>query len=53
LDSVKKQGMMDKLEASSKDDAFRVQNEIETMTDQVTHKLNEITDQKHDNIKSV
>jgi ribosome recycling factor len=52
LDIVK-QGVAGKLEGISKDDAFRVQKEIETMTDEVIHKLNEITDQKHDSIMAV
>jgi ribosome recycling factor len=52
LDIVK-QGVAGKLEGISKDDAFRVQKEIETMTDQVIDKLNEITDQKHDSIMAV
>jgi ribosome recycling factor len=53
LDIVKKQGVAGKLEGISKDEAFRVQKEIETMTDQVIHKLNEIADKKHDSIMSV
>jgi ribosome recycling factor len=55
LDIVKKttQGGGEGGGGISKDDAFRVKKEIETMTDQVIHKLNEIADKKHDSIMSV
>lgn len=52
LEIVKK-GVAGKLEGVSKDDAFRVQKEIEAITDQVIHQLNEAADKKHASIMAV
>lgn len=52
LEAVKK-GVAGKLEGVSKDDAFRVQKEIEAITDQVIHQLNEAADKKHATIMAV
>jgi ribosome recycling factor len=52
LDIVK-QGVAGKLEGVSKDEAFRVQQEIEAMTDVVIKELNQVADNKHKNIMSV
>ena len=50
---VVKQGVAGKLEGISKDDAFRVQKEIESVTEDVIHKLNAISTEKHDSIMAV
>jgi ribosome recycling factor len=50
---VVKQGVAGKLEGVSKDDAFRVQKEIESVTEDAIQKLNEVSQKKHDNIMSV
>ena len=48
--NVVKKGLAGKLEHVSKDDAFRVQQEIETITDECIHKLNEAADKKEKDI---
>ena len=48
-----KQGVAGKLEGISKDDAFRVQSEIESKTETVMATLNEIADKKHEAIMSI
>jgi ribosome recycling factor len=50
---VVKQGVAGKLEGVSKDEAFRVQQEIEAMTDVVIKELNQVADNKHKDIMSV
>jgi ribosome recycling factor len=50
---VVKQGVAGKLEGIPKDDAFRVQKEIEATTDQVIVELNQIAEKKHNSIMSV
>jgi ribosome recycling factor len=50
---VVKQGVAGKLEGVSKDDAFRVQKEVETLTDQVIQSLNDSAEKKHESIMSV
>jgi ribosome recycling factor len=50
---VVKQGVAGKLEGVSKDDAFRVQKEIESVTEDAIQKLNEVSQTKHDSIMSV
>jgi ribosome recycling factor len=52
LDTVK-QGVAGKLEGVSKDDAFRVQQDIETMTDVVVKELNKLCEKKENDIMSV
>lgn len=52
LETVKK-GMTGKLEGVSKDDAFRVQKDIEAITDQAIHQLNEGADKKHVSIMAI
>jgi ribosome recycling factor len=52
LDIVK-QGVAGKLEGVSKDEAFRVQQEIEAMADVVIKELNQVADNKHKDILSV
>lgn len=52
MDVVKK-GVAGKLEGISKDDAFRVQKEIEQVTEDAIQKLNNISDEKHDSIMAV
>ena len=52
LDRVK-QGVTGKLEHVSKDDAFRVQKNIEKIADDSLHKLNELSQEKHDDIMAV
>jgi ribosome recycling factor len=52
LDTVK-QGVAGKLEGVSKDDAFRVQQDIETMTDVVVKELNKLCEKKESDIMSV
>jgi ribosome recycling factor len=50
---VVKQGVAGKLEGVSKDDAFRVQKEVEALTDQVIQSLNDLAEKKHESIMSV
>jgi ribosome recycling factor len=50
---VVKQGVAGKLEHVSKDDAFRVQQEIEIITETVIKELNQVADKKHDDIMAV
>jgi ribosome recycling factor len=50
---VVKQGVAGKLEGVSKDDAFRVQKEVEALTDQVIQSLNDSAEKKHESIMSV
>jgi ribosome recycling factor len=50
---VVKQGVAGKLEGVSKDDAFRVQKELEVLTDQVIQSLNDSAEKKHESIMSV
>ena len=52
LDIVKP-GVAGKLEGVSKDDAFRVQKEIEHVTEIAIGKLNEISEKKHDSVMAV
>jgi ribosome recycling factor len=52
LDIVK-QGVAGKLDGVSKDDAFRIQQEIETMTDIVIKELNKLSEKKESEILSV
>ena len=52
LDIVK-QGVAGKLDGVSKDDAFRIQQEIEVMTDIVIKELNKISEKKESDILSV
>jgi ribosome recycling factor len=52
LDIVK-QGVAGKLDGVSKDDAFRVQQDIETMTDVVIKELNKLLEKKESDIMSV
>ena len=52
LDIVK-QGVAGKLDGVSKDDAFRIQQEIEAMTDIVIKELNKISEKKESDIMSV
>jgi ribosome recycling factor len=52
LDIVKK-GVAGKLDGVSKDDAFRVQQEIESMTDVVIKELNKVLEKKENDIMSV
>ena len=52
LDIVK-QGVAGKLDGVSKDDAFRIQQEIETMTDIVIKELNKLSEKKESDILSV
>eukprot|EP00977_Amphora_coffeiformis_P021857 scaffold10022_cov170-Amphora_coffeaeformis.AAC.9 len=47
---IVKPGVAGKLEGVSKDDAFRVQKEIESVTEIAIKKLNEISEKKHDSI---
>ena len=48
-----KQGVAGKLEHVSKDDAFRVQQEIEAATDKVLQDLNKAAEEKHNSIMAV
>ena len=48
-----KQGVAGKLEGISKDDAFRLQQEIESMTDRVLQELNQAAEEKHNSIMAV
>ena len=48
-----KQGVAGKLEGVSKDDAFRLQQEIETMTDKVLQDLNKAAEEKHNSIMAI
>lgn len=48
-----KQGVAGKLEGVSKDEAFRVQKEIESVTEEAIQKLNDASSQKHDSIMNV
>jgi ribosome recycling factor len=50
---VVKQGVAGKLEGVSKDDAFRVQKEVEALTDEVIQSLNDSAEKKHESIMSV
>jgi ribosome recycling factor len=50
---VVKQGVAGKLDGVSKDDAFRVQKEVEALTDQVIQSLNDSAEKKHESIMSV
>ena len=50
---VVKQGVAGKIEGVSKDDAFRVQKEVEALTDQVIQSLNDSAEKKHESIMSV
>lgn len=50
---VVKQGVAGKLEGVSKDDAFRVQQEIEAITDAVIKDLNQVAEKKHNDIMAV
>lgn len=50
---VVKQGVAGKLEHVSKDDAFRVQKEVEELADKVVHTLNDLTEKKHETIMAV
>lgn len=52
LDIVK-QGVAGKLEGVSKDDAFRVQQEVEAVTETVINELNQVAEKKHKDIFSV
>jgi ribosome recycling factor len=52
LDIVK-QGVAGKLEHVSKDDAFRVQKDIESMADDIIQKINVAADKKHEDIMVV
>ena len=52
LDIVK-QGVAGKLDGVSKDDAFRIQQEIEAMTDLVIKELNKLLEKKESDIMSV
>jgi ribosome recycling factor len=52
MDKVKK-GVAGKLEGVSKDDAFRLQQDIESLTQESVAKLNEAAKQKHDEILKV
>jgi len=51
--AVVKQGKDGKLEGISKDDAFRVQKEVDTIMEIVTRKLNDMLEQKQASIMSV
>lgn len=48
-----KQGVAGKLEGISKDDAFRLQEEIESLTDTMIRELNAVADTKHKTIMTV
>jgi ribosome recycling factor len=50
---VVKQGVAGKLDGVSKDDAYRVQKEVEVLTDQVIQSLNDAAEKKHESIMSV
>lgn len=50
---IVKQGVAGKLEGISKDDAFRVQQEIENVVEASMKELNRIADEKHDSIMVV
>lgn len=52
MDVVKK-GVAGKLEGISKDDAFRVQKEIESVTEEAIQKLNVISNKKQESIMAV
>ncbi len=52
LDVVKR-GVAGRLEGVSKDDAFRIQQEIEAMTDTVIKELNKLSEKKESEIMSV
>jgi ribosome recycling factor len=51
--STVKQGVAGKLEGISKDDAFRVQQEIEAIVEEVIQTLNKAAEEKHDSIMLV
>jgi ribosome recycling factor len=50
---VTKKGVAGKLEHVSKDDAFRVQQEIEAATEEAIHELNRAAEEKHNSIMVV
>ena len=51
--NIVKKGLAGKLEHVSKDDAFRVQQELESVTDECIHKLNDAADKKEKDIMTV
>jgi ribosome recycling factor len=50
---VTKKGVAGKLEHVSKDDAFRVQQEVEAATEEAIHELNRAAEEKHNSIMAV
>ena len=50
---VIKQGVAGKLEGISKDDAFRAQQQVESVTEEAMAKLTKVSQEKHDNIMAV
>lgn len=51
--AVVKQGVAGKLDGISKDDAFRVQQDIESVVEAAMKELNRIADEKHESIMAV